>query len=128
MPKVRWLDRRIAKPGPHLALCLSEDEFRAALRHLKCKEQVQFLGPHADATTTTLTKDDRLCCIISMGDTAERTPVEIAGLLIHESVHVWQAYVDAMGERNPGAEQEAYAIQAIAQELLAEYARRIGQV
>jgi len=51
MGKPRWLDRRIAAPGPHLTLCLSETD--------------------------------------------------------------------------PGREQEAYAIQAIAQELMAEFARRM---
>lgn len=50
----------------------------------------------------------------------------MAGMLIHEAVHVWQAYSANMGETNPGDEQEAYAIQSISQELLAEYARRIS--
>ena len=52
--------------------------------------------------------------------------MEVAGLLIHEAVHVWQGYARDLGEDNPGDEQEAYAIQSIAQELLAEFARRMG--
>jgi hypothetical protein len=67
-----------------------------------------------------------LCCIVGLGSVEGRSPIEIAGLLVHEAVHVWQVYADRIGEKNPGIEQEAYAIQCIAQELMAEYARRLG--
>jgi hypothetical protein len=67
-----------------------------------------------------------MACVVALRVTDGRTAIEIAGLLVHEAVHVWQHYAESIGERNPGAEQEAYAIQAIAQELMAEYARRIA--
>lgn len=60
-----------------------------------------------------------------MQDWRDRNPIEVAGLLIHEAVHIWQQYADGIGEHEPGAEQEAYAIQCIAQELLSEFSRRI---
>ena len=55
-----------------------------------------------------------------------RNGVEVAGMLVHEAVHIWQEWCDHYGETNPGREQEAYAIQAISQELMAEFARRTG--
>lgn len=122
----RWLDRRIARPGPCLCLVLSEAEFRAAAAPMKLPEIPRWLSPSADASTTTLsTPDGKHACIVSLGDTDGHNAVEIAGLLVHEAVHVWQHYCAMIGETNPGFEQEAYGIQAIAQELLAEYARRI---
>jgi hypothetical protein len=66
--------------------------------------------------------------VIGMRDWQGRNSIEVAGLLVHEAVHVWQEYADRIGERHPGAEQEAYAIQAIAQELMAEFARQVGAV
>ena len=125
MAKVRWLDRRIAAPGPHLALVLSETEFKAAMKHLKVEGASHWLNSGADATTHCFVSEGKRCCVVSLGDTSQRNGVEIAGLLVHEAVHVWQHYCAMIGETNPGFEQEAYGIQAIAQELLAEYARRI---
>jgi hypothetical protein len=51
--------------------------------------------------------------------------VEIAGILVHEAVHIWQEYCDFYGEDKPGREQEAYAIQFIAHELMTEFARKV---
>lgn len=127
-PRTNWLDRRIAAPGPFLALCLSEAEFAAACDHLKVTDRPKFLSTaQADATAHHFsTPDNGLAVIVCLGSTDGRAPVEVAGLLVHEAVHAWQAYADHIGERSPGAEQEAYAIQSIAQELMAEFARRVG--
>jgi hypothetical protein len=123
--KTRWLDRRIAAPGPYLALCLSDAEFRAAVAHLNAPEWPRWC--RKDAMTHTFDHEDGgICCIVCVKGWEGRDPIEIAGLLVHESVHVWQQYAESIGERYEGAEQEAYAVQSIAQELMAEFARRMG--
>lgn len=124
--KVRWLDRRIAAAGPFLALCLSEQEFKAVVAHLELDSKAPWISNNqSDATTHFFsTNKNQLACAVCISDCAGRDPVEVAGLLVHEAVHVWQEYADSIGERAPGREQEAYAIQSIAQELMAEFARR----
>jgi len=125
--KVTWLDRRIAAPGPYLALCLSEEQFHDALRHCGIPAgSAPFLSStHADATAHVMTnKQNNLVCVVCLGSCEGRSGIEIAGLLVHEAVHIWQNYAERIGETHPGTEQEAYAIQSIAQELMAEYARQ----
>lgn len=126
--KTRWLDRRIARPGPYLALCLSAEEFRAAIAHLKAPEVLRWVNHGADATVHFFDNPDgKTVAVVCLSESRKkRKPVEIAGMLVHEAVHVWQQYCRDMGERNPGDEQEAYAVQSIAQELMAEFARRMG--
>lgn len=123
---MNWLDRRISRPGPYLALCLKEADFREAMSRLKAPEIPKWINAGADATMHTFTHESRgLCCIVCLGEHGSRSAVEVAGMLIHEAVHVWQQWCSDVGEHAPGSEQEAYAVQAIAQELLAEYARHI---
>lgn len=122
----RWLERRIAKPGPYLTLCLSEEELKHALRGMT-KHYVAFPESGALCTTLDHAKTKEVCAVVSVSKHSQEfcNAIEMAGLLIHEAVHVWQEYAQRMGEKSPGDEQEAYAIQAISQELLAEYARRL---
>jgi hypothetical protein len=122
--KTRWLDRRIAAPGPHLALCLTEQAFAAACAHLKREPGGWIKTPQANATTHLFARDGKMTAVVCIDGWQGRDPIEVAGLLVHEAVHVWQEYSDNIGERTPGAEQEAYAVQAIAQELMAEFARQ----
>ncbi len=127
MADVKWLDRRIAAPGPFMTLCLTDGEFRKALKHCGVVDsETQFMKTaHADATVHWMeNRNGDLCCIVCLGDCSGRSGVEIAGLLVHEAVHVWQRYCDRIGEHSPGVEQEAYAVQSIAQELMAEYVRK----
>lgn len=125
--KFHWLDRRVSQLGPYLTLVLSQDELNEALKGLT-QEYVHF--PVSGAECTTLTKDvtHELCAIISLSERAQQNnnSIEIAGLLVHEAVHVWQRYAEHLGERRPGDEQEAYAIQGISQELMMEYTRRLN--
>lgn len=125
--RTRWLDRRIAAPGPFLALCLSEQEYRDAMRNLQVEPGEWIKNPHSHATAHTLEGPRGLTVVVCLREWQGRNPVEVAGLLIHEAVHAWQHYADRIGEDRPGDEQEAYAIQSIAQELLAEFARRVAE-
>jgi len=123
---VKWLDRRISAPGPFLCLCLSEDEYKSAMKKLK---QDQF-GPwikteQADATAHHFFRREGMAVVVCLSNYENRNPVEVAGLLVHEAVHAWQEWCEFYGEQNPGREQEAYAIQGISQELMAEFARRM---
>ena len=123
--RTKWLDRRIAAPGPYLALCLSEEEFVAALKHLRCTEKIKWVNDKADATAHSFDSAHGTTCIVCIQGWQGRNPIEVAGMLVHEAVHIWQTYAESIGEHNPGKEQEAYAIQSISQELLAEFALRM---
>lgn len=124
----RWLNRRVAKPGPYLTLVLSEQELAKVVKKLSC-DPLSF--PTSGAVCHTLwNKDDEVTAVVAVSISAQNntTAIEMAGLLIHEAVHVWQVYAaESINEKNPSSEQEAYAIQGISQELLAEYARRISK-
>lgn len=126
--KPTWLDRRVAAPGPYLTLVMSQDEFDAALRHFKMPLGTPYLlNARADAAVHFFdNRSGDSVAVVALGDTTGRSSVEIAGLLVHEAVHIWQTHRESIGETHPGREQEAYAVQGIAQELMAEYARRLG--
>jgi hypothetical protein len=124
--KTNWLDRRVSYPGPYLCLVLDQDELDSALKHCKRKPSEYF--PDSGAKTYTLENaEGELVCIVGVSKASQSMDsIVIAGLLVHEAVHVWQDYCQGIGEHAPAREQEAYAIQGISQELMAEYARRIA--
>ena len=127
--KQRWLDRRIARPGPYMVLCFSDAEFRASIAHLKAPSIPAWMNAGADAMTHFFEHERRgTVAVICLGaGWCKRKSIEVAGLLVHEAVHVWQQYCVDIGESRPGDEQEAYAIQSIAQELMSEFVRRMDR-
>lgn len=122
--KHKWLNRGIAHPGPYLTLCTSEAQYLQALKDCHVKPVHDWIRtPHADATVHYMTnKTSDAVAVVCIRISDDRTPIEIAGLLVHEAVHIWQDYCDRIGEHTPGREQEAYGVQAIAQELMQAYA------
>lgn len=120
----RWLDRHIAALGPNLALCLSEADFKAVCDELEIATPYNWVMPNGHAATHFFEQDGVFASVVCINDWQGRKISSVAGLLVHEAVHVWQRYAEAIGEVNPGAEQEAYAIQHIAEELITEYIRR----
>lgn len=122
--KTRWLDRIIAIPAPRMCLCLTADEYNEACKVLGLK-----LAPNkwvtGDACVHIFEVDGQTTTIVCIRVTESVTAVQIAALLVHEAVHIWQQYCADIGEKEPASEQEAYAIQSISQTLMEEYARRL---
>lgn len=125
----KWLDRRAAPLMPYLTLVRSEVDFLKAVKHLKVTSAKAWITPpYADATAHFFNhKDGGRCVIVAINVKEKHDSIEITGLLVHEAVHVVQDYFEGISEHSPATEQQAYAIQAVAQELMAEYARQIGE-
>lgn len=70
-----------------------------------------------DGTYVLVTLDD---------ETSRAAPYDHLGCLIHESVHVWQALCDQIGEVSPSQEFEAYSIQQISAALIKGYRKSRG--
>lgn len=125
MTKTRWLNRRVGPLGPYLALCLTEAEFKAAVSHLKSADVPRWMNRGAHATTHTFEHvDNGTVCVVCIHGVEKRSPIEVAGLIVHEAVHVWQQHCKDIGETRPGDEQEAYSIQLISQALMSDFAGR----
>jgi len=126
--KTKWLDRSLLTGG-HLMLVTSQAEYKLALKELKCDVDDRFVTEGAYASTHTLRNEDgSTACIV--GIDVERAkdynPIDVAALLVHEAVHVWQTTENDAGNMGCfGTEGEAYAIQCISAKLMHEYAKRL---
>lgn len=117
----KWCDNSLIY-GPFFCLCLSEKEYKKQVKRLGINAPNNWLNENANATVHYLTNQEcKLCCIVCLGDYTNRNLHEIYGLLIHESVHIWQQFKEWIGEKEPSREFEAYCIQAIAQELILSF-------
>lgn len=124
MKKSPWLNKTLViSPVPY-ALCKTDKAFKKTMRDmgLKNKQFPDFIGVGADASTHIFDCDGESCAIVCIGEHNEtHSQAEIAGLLTHEAVHVWQEIRAILGENSPSAEFEAYSIQSIAQNLIEAY-------
>lgn len=120
-----WLDRGLIY-GPYYTLCLTPTDYHAALKHLGEDELDAFRKTtHANATTHFLyDKDGKQCAVVTLSDWKTRSGIEIAGLLVHEAVHIFQGWCERVGEHTPGSETEAYSVQWISQQLMWEFVRQ----
>jgi len=106
----------------YVGLCTTELAFQKELKRLAVprNEWPSFISTkQAHATCHFFEKDDgKKIALVCIGSMSGRTGIEIAGLLIHEAVHIWQAHHEDIGEHRPSHEFEAYAIQRIAMNLM----------
>jgi len=123
---IEWCDRSAAAPLPFYGLCLSEAAFLNTLKRLGEKYSAHWVTPGSNGTMHTLhDKNGQVCCIVCIDGTKGTPRGHIYGLLIHESVHIWQKYCLSIGEKEPSSEFEAYTIQHIAQNLITSFDRAI---
>ena len=133
--KVEWLDRQLLRTSNCFCLCTTEEQFHAALKDIDIPvtQYPTFLdGDNADATVWTFAahtaangKDKIEEVMIVCVSVDNASPIEIAAILVHEAVHIWQHTAEAIGESNPSKEMEAYAIQSISTQLFSAYARSL---
>lgn len=118
----KWLDRSLLA-GPYYCLCLSEKALHKELKNLglPLNEWPGFIKRSSYATTHFFTNDGKECAIVCLGSTKGFTGIQVAAIICHEAVHVWQYFRRSIGEDKPGDETEAYAIQTITQRLMESY-------
>jgi hypothetical protein len=128
-PTVDWLDRSLVV-GPYLTLVVSDAEFQSACDHLgipMADRPRWIVNDHSDATVHLMTnKDAKDCHVVAVRLREGINGIQVAAMLVHEAVHIFQNFCESIGERTPSAEFEAYSIQAISQRLMEAYADRIA--
>jgi hypothetical protein len=123
---LEWLDRSLLTSPYHYALCLSEKEFTKELDRLNVSKKNRgdwIKTPQANATLHFLEQngDVGLSAIVCLKKKRGIEREQIYAILVHEAVHLWRAVKDYIGEHTPGVEEEAYAVQRIAQSLMYSY-------
>lgn len=124
--KIDWRDRALMIAPVYYGLCLTEEAYFSELKRQGIPEREWddfILNWHSSATAHHFEnrKEGKYMVIVCLGSTKGRTREQVYALLVHEAVHVWQQIKRLLGEDCPGVEQEAYSIQAIAQELMISY-------
>ena len=130
--KAKWLDRVLEVNSGYFTLCTTEKKFARILKHLRIpkKDWPGFTnGWHCDATTHHFEnrEDFKVSSVVCLRLRNGVSYPQIAALIVHEAVHIWQKTRDDYGERSPSPEFEAYAIQNITQRLLEEYQRQAAK-
>ncbi|QDJ92692.1 hypothetical protein [Acinetobacter haemolyticus] len=106
-------------PFQHVKYTLARNQLHMDLLFDDMSDTDEFLSTGSDAQVDFY--QNSTYAIVQIGNTAEKEPIEVYGLLLHEAVHIWQRVRQLMGEANPSVEFEAYSIQAIAQDLFEMY-------
>lgn len=125
-----WLNRGLLLGG-YVGFVTSQEEFNQALKDINLPDHKDDFIPNGwpACTHTFENVNGSIACIVGfdMKKAAEQDPIDVAALLVHEAVHVWQHNESGAGKLGCfGDEGEAYAIQNISTQLMTEYARRIN--
>lgn len=110
--KPQWF----SSPFKHLKYTLVRDK-----KHCK-KIGIDFkllsMPEGANATVNFIQDENKNTLVIVYMPYTDIEELYQQGLIIHESVHIWQEIRTMMYEKNPSTEFEAYSIQRISQDLL----------
>lgn len=120
---MKWLPRDLINGG-YLCLCIDQKGFHRAMRWLKVPQPwPRWIGEGANASTHTFDNNGlkTYAVIVCIEADKSRTGIDIASILVHESVHVFQRWCAEFGEEAPSSEFQAYSIQTISGRLMSAY-------
>lgn len=86
-----------------------------------------WLEERHNACVHTYQHGTKVTCVVCIPLIAD-TPIDTAGMLVHEATHVKQRFMEAIGEDSPSKEFEAYTMQNISMRLFDEYSRRLQKL
>lgn len=124
-----WLDRTLVMSPYYIGLCLSEADYVSVLDHCGVKPENRDAWDMGNAHARMrhfLDDEGKPIAVVTMDkDFAKtKTGCQVAALLCHEAVHIFQRIRDRIGETVPSDEFMAYSIQNIAQALMESYVRQ----
>jgi len=122
--EVIWIER--GWQPVHIGFCPSRKAWRREMKRLGIKGEAY---PESDGRAVTFDhKDGTVLVLVTVRDGSEKEhdQAEIAGIIAHEATHAWQRVRLTMGETEPSAEFEAYAMQAIFQGLYSAFLETRG--
>lgn len=105
----------------YLGFTTSRKAFAREMKRLEVDDCSFLPNDHSAAATHYLTNRDMLVVIIAMPKAKGKSQEQVAGLIAHEATHVAQQLWEHIGEKQPGAEAEAYLVQHITQFALQQY-------
>ncbi len=111
----------------YFCLVLSEAAYYEEVQHLKVPHGLQgvWISHGTSAQVSYFENEDgRNVAIVSFKEDVARSPIDVACILVHEAVHIWQHHCENIGERHPSREYEAYGIESIAKELMNQYVKQ----
>lgn len=120
--RLPWLERNTLVL-PHLLLCGTEADYKKAVKHCNVHQPGEWLRENFNGCTHTLESKGKITCIVCINfeDAAKHPIHEVLGIIAHEGMHVYQSFIESIGERNPSREFEAYSVQMIIQRLFESY-------
>lgn len=125
-----WLNRSLIELQLHYCLVLSNEEYAAAVRQVEGRHAHvgYWMKDETAGATCNWAKgaDGSHHAIVALRVRPELRGYQIASLLCHEAVHIWQEHCRRIGEDTPSDEFAAWSIQHIAQLLMQDYAERLS--
>jgi hypothetical protein len=124
--RVVWLDRGWQPVA--VGLCPSEKAWDREIARLNGTQPWPDNANHGGHTLLGVNDvTGQATILVAIGQGAERDAMEVILTLVHEAVHVWQFICNHIGEKAPGIEMEAYAIEEITRGLIEAYSATQGK-
>jgi hypothetical protein len=128
--KPLWLNRSLIELQLHYCLVLNNEEYTAAVLEVEGPNAHVGYWQKSETAGATCTwakgSDGSQHAIVALRALPDLKGYQIASLLCHEAVHIWQEHCRQIGEDTPSDEFAAWSIQHIAQLLMQDYAERIS--
>ncbi len=122
MHKERWLNRGMIT-APYFTLCVTEEQFRELKRKLSW-DAGEWAPPNGARTHHGANETGDPVCVVCVNGWDRHDPIQVASMIVHEAVHVFQEWCREFGEKTPSSEFEAYSIQWISEQLMYEFVRQ----